>query len=239
MKVLKNAVEKDIQSLFFRLNLMQNIMLFPKYSIRDHFIYPNSMLFKFIGLCAAIFYSAMGALRIYGFHNDETIRLHFEELYMASYFDFLFYGYGYFMIFILNVVQTNTNVKFVLNYQKIHRFFYTGICMSFDYWSRASVLIIAVWVLAVLAASLAIDVPIYLVIFVIFNTLFDFCSIYAIRLITLLKNSVILMNVEIQMLEYTTVDQGHSYKLWKAYRNIMKCYKGYICFYRHPVSVIF
>lgn len=237
---LNNAIDKEIQSLLLPLDLLQNIMLLPKYSIRDNFIYPNSMVLKYIGLCAAIVYSASGAYRTYGFYNDRIIRVYFEGTYIMSYLDFLFYAGRYFMIYNLNVVQTNSNVSFVLRYQKIHRFFKNSTYIKcFNFWSWFSVIFIVFWLIFILATLLVTRAPFYLIIYFTFVILFDLCSIHASRLITLLKNSVVLLNVEIKSLEYTRVDQGHCNKLWKTYLNILKCYDSYICFHRHHVSAIF
>lgn len=126
VKVIKyNAVDKDVQTMFQSLNFLQNMLLCSKYSIRNNFIYKNMMSDRLVGLCGPIVIFVINVNRTYWLNIDRKTQLmyaHLDSLYITSYFDILFYTFGFLMYYILMVVQTNRNIQFVLDYQKVHRF---------------------------------------------------------------------------------------------------------------------
>lgn len=237
--VFNKKIDKDIQSIFFPLNLFHNIMLCPKYSIRNNFIYPNSAKFKLLGLFAAFLYSAILAYRTYKYHTLEIMQSHFNFAYISTYFDILFYTYGHFMNFVLSVLKTKRNISFVLKYQKVHRFFNTSAHFpSLSLWNWIGVLFVITWYVFMFYVNVTFNVHLYVIIIHIITLIFDLNIIYAIRLITLLKYNVNLMNIEIKKLSHTQVDQEHCTKLWKAYENLLNCYDYYNSSFQQPVSII-
>lgn len=232
------SIDKNIQSILLPLNLLHNIMLCPKYAITNNNIHPNSLKFKLIGLCAAVFYSVIIGYRTYEYHSNELLRSNFNFAYTLTYFDILFYTYSHFMNFILSVMQTKRNIIFVLNYQKVHRFFDTSTYFpSIQFWNWFSVLLIIIWHVVLLGANVSFGLPLYFVVVDTITLTFDVNVIYAIRLIRILKNNVALMNSKIKSLCDVQADQKLCNKLWKTYRNLLKCYDYYKGSYQQTVSV--
>lgn len=233
-----NMVDKDIQSMLRPLNLMPNIMLYSKYFIRDNYIIPNTKIFK--GLCATIVYLSAYTYRVYESHKNINVSKTIDFKLVVSIFDFFSYTFGYFMIFFINVIRSKSNIKFVLIYQDVHRFLVTktGFQNSIiENW--IFILLIIFWytcivIYEIFFLSNAINTSICDLLLLIFEANF----IYAIRLIKLVKDKVILMNGEILSLKNVSVDKANCIKIFQAYDDILKCYDYIVMSFRLLVSDI-
>lgn len=239
--LLDNIVDKDIQSMLFPLNILQNITLCPKYCLRDDFITPHTTIYTVVSLCAA--YIAIYVYRAYSVQNNEKILVYFNFLNIFTIIDVFFYSIGIIMNFIVNVVQTQQHIRFVLIYQDIHRFLNSGIqkqnkLKRFIIWNWISLLMICC----------------FYCIFVVYNHLkqrslapglsrivlicFDVNIIYSIALLRLLVDKLLLLDDRIQKLQTQSGgDDDHCEKIFQAYLNVLECYNNYADSYRKAVRL--
>ncbi|PZC83178.1 hypothetical protein B5X24_HaOG200823 [Helicoverpa armigera] len=91
-----NNVDKDVQAMLFPLNLMQNVLLCPKYRIKNNIISPNSVISNVISLIATIGYIILFRLRNYlvqNYYIDGS-----GGLTANLYFDICFYIIGFVIV---------------------------------------------------------------------------------------------------------------------------------------------
>lgn len=225
--------------MLFPLNLIPNIVLCPKYSIRKYFITPNPMLVQVVGFFVTFIYAACYAYRAYDGYTDKLLKIYFPALYMNCFFDALFYFYGFLMNFVVSVIQSKFNIEFVLNYQEIHVFFVTrNYFRNFILWNWISIIFVVVWYICMVSFSLITGASIYVCFNDLIMIIIDANIIYVTRLLKLLNEKINLMNLEIQSLKSFNVGEENCKKLFKAYCDIIKCYDMIVVSYQQYVSCI-
>lgn len=235
--LMKNTVDKDLQTMLLPLNLIPNIMLSPKYSIRKNLIKPNSIAFHVAGFCAVFIYTSFYVYRIY--YINVEIPMNFTAPNICCYFDVFFYFYGFFMCFVVSVMKTRTNIEFVLNYQEVHTFFGSRTNIkNFSLWNWISVILIIIWYFGLTVFSIITGAPIHVCMIDLVIIIIDANTIYATRLIKLLDNVIVLINSEIQSLACFEVGKENCKKLFKAYYDIIKCYNILVTSFQQFVSFI-
>lgn len=244
VKVLSdNLVDKDVQSMLFPLNLMQNIFLCPKYSIRGNFISQNSSLSNFASLCGTVALIALYFYRIYKFYSDNDIRTYVNFMYISSYFDFGLFCIGFIMNYIVGVIKTKRNIMFLLKIQDIHRFLNEK--------DNSRRFIVGNWIIIISVLvfyfsittyiSITLNLPVYMYLCIYVLICFDGNIVYAIRLIQLLKDKVVLWNTQALRFSRTEDTNMKFYykRLFQAYASILECYDIYKNSFQHMVSTIY
>lgn len=238
--VFGEKVDKDVHTLFFPLNLMQIIVLNPKYRIKNHFISPNNCFNKIIIFCAMMAYLSAYVYRVLEISFDPNFRRYvtITFLYSASYFDFIFYSMGFVLNCVLNISKTKKMVTFVLTFQEVHKVIKNE---DFYKWS-----VMRCWIHVVLIWSYYIFTFIFMCLapwHIVFNLLvilsLDVNLIYAIVLIELLRDKVQLWNLEVKNLPTDDSNDEHSIKMFEVYVNLLKCYKIVKNVFELQVSRIF
>ena len=225
IKLISNrTVDKDVQSMFFPLNLMHFIILCPKYRIKHDIITPNSLISVFVSMI-------MTLIAILTFvHSSYVITLNISDhaSVFLYWFNCAFVCFGFALNFMIGLNLTKSNVQFVLMFQKVHRFINNQ--------SGFNQIIIWTWIIVIMVFSSYVIVLTYLyanmsakfskVYAAYFFIIFDVNIVYAIRVIRLLENKVVLWNIrEFNPLEIENIRGAkYSYKVLQAYAEILECY---------------
>lgn len=237
--MLDNAVDKDIQSTLSPLNLMQNVIHCSKYRLRDNFITEHTTCYKLVATCASLVYFAAYINRAYSLHFDKPVRLYFNFLYILSFTDIFFYGIGIAMNFIISVVKTQENIRFVLTYQEVHRILKYGSennPKQFVIWHWMSLLMIfSFYLFFVILSNLFFSTELTALTHLVLIC-FDANNIYSISLLRMLVDKLVLLDEKIQNLKSHRLDDAHCYKIFQAYVHILDCYHSYITSFQKTVS---
>ena len=229
--LLDNFVDKDIQSMLLPLNLMQNMLFYPKYRIKDNFIYPNSMVLKLVSFCVMIFSITFYCYHIYDHHFNTNLRQYLNISYITSYFDLILYSIGFVINYNINVLQTNANISFVMNIQKVHRFLNEKpLYKRFVIWNWISSMVIFGNFIFIIVYCYKIgESSIASCLNSISLLCLDLNYISAIRYIKLLSNKVDLWNNQTQILQQMDHSEIEIYckKMFQAYVNILESYEIY------------
>ena len=231
-------VNKDVQSMLLPLNLMQYIMFCPKYRIKENVITPNSFFSKFISMIVTLILILIFMYRVFFVlsHKDSIITV----LIVTSIYDCIYYCFGFIMNFLIGLIHTKKSIKFVLIFQKVHRFLYNE--------SSFNRVIIGNWVMVIMALAYNVILYTYFCVklhrtlmytgyFLIF---FDFNVIYASRVFKMLEDKLVLWNR--RLLNSQKVinmhRRRHSMEMFQTYVGILECY--YICnvCFQHFVSTL-
>lgn len=232
--LLDNMVDKDIQSLLLPLNMLQNVTFCPKYWLRDNFITPHTTICKVVCMCAALVYTSAYVYRAYDLQMSQIIREYFNLLNIFSIIDIFFYSIGFIMNFIMNVVQSQENIRFLLIYQDIHRFLNSGIQKQEKnksiIWNWISLLMICCFYCGFIAFLPGLSRIILIC--------FDANIIYSIALLKMLGEKLLLLENKIQNLQaHSMGDDAHCGKIFQAYLNILECYNNFAISYHKAVRV--
>lgn len=238
--VLNKTIDKDVQSIFLPLNLLQLLTLYPKYRIKNDMIKANSIIsniYSILGTVVILFALGLRVHLISSYSFNGATFLHF-----FTYYDSIFYSIGFIMNCIICIFQTRNIIDFVLTFQNVHRF------LKNDISTRR--FIITNWVIIITFLSSFIFFVVfthkrmsspYLTMFLSLTIItFDLHILYATRVIMLLKHKLDLWNLRISHIQEVNDIHDHNYKLmWKAFVDILKCYNIYKKCFQLYVSVKF
>lgn len=224
--ISNHAVDKDVQSILLPLNLIQHIMLCPKYRIKNNLIYPNSYFSNFISTIGTLVFILIFLYRLYivSLIKDNLGRTTF--IYLISYFDFIYYSFGFVINFVIGLIYSDKSIQFVLTFQKVQRFLNDE--------TNFRRYVIFNWIFIMLTFGTYLIVFTYFCIqlsfeymfYAYFLLIFDLNIVCAIRIFNLLENKVILWNIRIlRFHEIERTDPSYGKKLFQAYFNILKCYE--------------
>lgn len=193
--LLNNRLEKEVYSIIYPFNYMLTPVFSSKFNSQDNYITPNGKTYHVLMFISVLLVNAMCLYRLVsgGAGNelfiDDNIIILFINL---SYY--MYYSFGFTMIFILTVAHTHSNIVLVLRIQMIHK--------SIDFSKSIRNFIIWNWILLLIVISINI------IMFVMYYSLSDYLNfvdftfdlfsdlmfttfdinfVYAIRLITLLR----------------------------------------------------
>ncbi|PZC77065.1 hypothetical protein B5X24_HaOG200715 [Helicoverpa armigera] len=234
-----NYIDKNLQTMLFPLNLMQNMMFFPKYSIYNNNIRSNSLLSNFVSLCTTIAVISLHLYRSYKLYSDNIIREFINILYITSYFDIILTCIGFTINFIVSVYQSKNNVLFILKLQKVHTFL-NGEQQFKRFMYRNWMFLVfefLYFTFGLCFFCVKLNLPKYDYFCSLTALCFDVNLVYAIRMIKLLSDKVELWNIEAQkLLQLNYVDiESHCQKMFDAYVHILECYDLFQCSYQQLI----
>lgn len=231
----RNSVDRDIQSMLRPLNIMQTSCFYPKYSIKNNVIQPNSRLTNIKSICGTIFFISVFLQRLIFFHFNHFIREYMKFIYVLSHFDFWYFLVAFILNCYLNITQVHENIKFVLKIQKIHRFFNDKKYLKFFTLVNwfCVLWIYGTYILFVYYSYRATQNLVFLSLFC-----FDANMIYAIRCITYLKDMLDSWNEEItRPRSMRDIDMKHYYKaMLQTYTDILSSYDTVKLTFKYFVS---
>lgn len=119
--LLDNRIDEDIQSVLRPLNLVQNIFLCAKYSIKDNYITSNSLCYNCCSVFSTVLYICFLTLLLLGilamfYWNFAILTLFLRHLYQC-FSCFVVYGVNV----AANIIHMNNNVFLVLKIQYAYR----------------------------------------------------------------------------------------------------------------------
>lgn len=228
---LNNFVDKDVQSMFLPLNLMQMISFCPKYRIKNNLITTNNPLSKFIALCGTTLYISIFFCNLYYSYSIYS-SVNYNNLKVAAKMaNFCLFTLWFINNCIRSVFRAKENVLFILTFQNIHRFLNSE--NKFKLFVIGNWVIVAIFVIISMSSLIYVTALDLMPAFVIWGyfafMIIDVHLICATRLIQLLKDKVDLWSV--QALNYQITgdrdEKIHCEKLFDAYINILDCYDIY------------
>lgn len=232
--IVDKAVDKDLQSMLFPLNLMQYVMFCPKYSIENNIITPNGLIITFVSMIATLTFILLFFYRtvMLIFYRDFIGKTEF--LYVTSLYDTFFYCSGFIINFVFGVIHTKKSVDFVLTFQKVHRFLTSEASFNrFIVWNWVTVIVALTGHSSIFTVFCRlVDLPYVSVFLCHLVVVFDFHIIYAFRGVQLLKNKVIVWSMQIQ---HTNVEDWT--KMFQVYVDILECYKIHQECFQYFVSI--
>ncbi|PZC77045.1 hypothetical protein B5X24_HaOG200694 [Helicoverpa armigera] len=236
-----NTVNKNVQSMLLPLNLMQYLKFCPKYCIKNNFITPNSNVSKLISAIATLALILFLELCYYKlvFHDHYDKEKHYYLL--ASYtFDSIYFSFGLITNCLDGIMCSKNNIQFVLIVQRIHTFL--NIKRNFNHFTAYN------WLTVISYISLYFTlITIYCIhlnlasstIFYYMFIIFYFNLIYAIRIIKLLENQVVLWIQGLNCTQLENTYDKNCYKnLFQAYVDILQCYDIFKSCFQHFVSIL-
>ena len=121
--IYNNIVDEDVQSILLPLNLMQYLILCPKYRIRNHLITPNSFISNFVSAVGILLLISIFTHRGFVLFSDkDNSAILFSSDTTSFCFDSIYYCLGFTLNFVFGIVHSKKNIKFVLTFQQVHRF---------------------------------------------------------------------------------------------------------------------
>ena len=225
---LNNKVDKNVQSMLFPLNLIQYIVFHPKYRIKNNVISPNSRIANFVSMVATLVsISAFIHCTYVGLTNKQSIARNTVMVSIAL-FTCFFYSFGFTINFVIGLIQSKSNVKFVLTFQKVHRFINNDTDVNhINIWIWIDFLVVLVIYFIVFTyLQIKMGAPFSSAYTVYFLIIFDVNIIYVIRIIRLLTNKVDLWNSQhLNLPEREDIPEINCCtRLFQAYVDILECY---------------
>ncbi|XP_063897725.1 uncharacterized protein LOC135118783 [Helicoverpa armigera] len=226
MRILfKNILDKDVQCMLWPLNLMQYMMLCPKYHIKNNLITPNSLISNIISIIATVGFISSSFYRTYEIIYYSVLKSTSFFISFVLYYDCIYYVAGFIMNCAMGILQTKNMVKFVLIFQKIHRFLNDGslfrryVIMNWIYFIAAlGFFFIILMLFVMLFENWIFIIYGYELIF------FDLNVVYFIRIIKLLEDKVVLYNKCLLNYEKHTTDESYRQKIFQVYVDLLECY---------------
>lgn len=240
---MKNIIDVEVQAMLYPLNLMQIMVLNPKYCMKNNFIKPNNCFNKSILCCGLVIYLTGYIYRVTEIVVDDNMKRYgsITFLYFASYFDFVFYSAGFIMNFILHSIHAKKIVTFVLAFQEVHRILNNK--TSFK-WT-----IIRNWISVVTLFGFYFFILLFLTLHyfqrswhVVLNLIFlislDTNVVYVICLFKLLTDKVELWNERVLVFPRNEQSENKDLecnRMSEAYMHILKCYEICKIIFQQPV----
>lgn len=239
--VADNFVDKDVQSMLLPLNLMQQLYFCPKYRIRGNFILPNNLFSRIISLCGTVIFLSFLFYRFFSRifikSRSEFYKIDFDGI---TCFDFIFSSTGFLINFFAVIFQTDKNVVFVSKFLYIHKFLNNKTAFKhFIIGNWLSVILtLAFGIIFVVIVNLGLKLPSHNLICGLILINADTNTVYAIRIIMLLKNKVHLWNIQgLSFQSFENRDKvDYCTKLYQVYIYILDCYDIYKVVFQKMVS---
>lgn len=118
--LLNNLLEKEFQRMLFPLNLMQTVLLQPKYRILNGFVTPVGLREYFICLLGVIFVFLANIAKWLTYRYFEADLASVNALLS---FDTVFYSLTSLSLLVVNLAQSKNNVLLVLKMQEAYKLF--------------------------------------------------------------------------------------------------------------------
>ena len=238
--VFDTQIDKDIQRCFLPFNLMQMLVLNPKYHMKNNVINPHNFFNKLILIIGIVVFLTIYLHRVLDVTLDNNYRQYatVNFLTFASVFDTGYRCIGFIINFVTNFSHTKEHVLLVLYFQDVHRFLYDE--------DSLKQFIIRTWmsVAAIFSYHIFTTVFIYIMflkppwnvmVYIFIIVVIDSMTIYEIRVINLLTGKTVLWNVKFLELKHVC-SETQSMRLLQAYKKILQCYKIFTEVHQLPVS---
>lgn len=196
-----NFLDREVQKMFFPLNITQWLFLLPKYRIYKNFITFNNSKTEALSSTIVIVSLIFLCFRLYMFIGFYLLKEYWFFVFVLIY-DFIFYWFGFVLTFISNIIFRKFNVELVLNIQRTFRL------IKFNHYKQFEMFNIFSWFCMIIIISYNI---IYIFISNLLNTLahydhilwiltshFDMNIIYASRI-----NAIINHQLKLWICEFT------------------------------------
>ena len=236
-----NVVDKDVQSMFLPFTLMQIILLGPRYCIKNNAITTNNLFNKVLLLSGIVFCVSLFAFRVVDIQISTwfTQRMQFYHLFLSLSYNF----FGIFIIFVINLIQSESNVLFVLTIQKVHRVLKNEVNYLRRYirnsWVFVAVIICIYIVYWGSICFLYQIIPFHVAIELLVLIHFDVNIIFAMRYIKLLEDKIVLWSRHVLLSDSDNQDEASRKRLFQTYLQILKSYEIYKNISQHSVGIFF
>lgn len=120
--LLSNNVDAHVQDMLKPLNFFQFILFFPKYTIRDGYITPNSLIRNIWSATGAFVFISICVFRILTMNKIAVYDTFTTMLLISKYFDVALYCIGFIVNTYVNISYSNVNVLLYLKLQTIKTF---------------------------------------------------------------------------------------------------------------------
>lgn len=218
-------LDKEIKSMLSPLNLMHNILMFPKYRIKNNSIYPNRLKHFKINIppiCATLLLIYLFSIRIHSIHCSKNSSL---TSYLSVSYEFTAFTFSLILNFMINVLYSRSNIYLVFKLQEVHRILSDDCFNYFVIWNWISaVLVITVYICITIFNSLIVQWPIKDLLYGFAFLCFDIDYVYAIRLIRFLSRKVDIWNSRVQNLGNIDNNEMQCKAMFQCYLNILECY---------------
>ena len=216
---------------------MQYVLFCPKYCIKKYKIFPNSLISITISLIVTVVFMSLFILSTYWVNLEKDTLGYTTFMLISSKYDCMFYCVGFAMNFVTGLLQTNSSIQFVLVFQRVHRILIKDASVKKvinSSWFLGST---GIYVIISTGIHILLRAPFFSIYVCYLMLVFDYNVFYAIRLLKLLENKVVLWNVQVlnsQEIENTLSERNQ--QLYQAYVDIIKCYDIYKSCFQQLVS---
>lgn len=236
--ILNNKVDSDVQSMLFPLNLMQYIIFCPKYRIKHSTIIPNGSITNIISIIAALVLSVTFVYATYKeYYKDDYNNQKTAYLQNISFYDFFHYSFGFTLNFLNGAIQTKTHIRFVLSFQKVHRFLNNETSFNhFIVWNWIIVIGAFGAHFIVISCFCKLTGLPYLSLYICYISItFHTNIIYSIRILKLLENKVGLWSSYVLNSQdlYDSQRKTCTKEMFEGHKDLLECYDIYKdCFHQ-------
>lgn len=242
--LLRNYLGKDLQSVLLPLNVMQHICFFSRCTIQDNFITPKNIKSIIISLIGTVVFGIIFMFKLVplSLSSDDNINNFFLRI---SQFDVVFYTSGLVVNLFVTIYQSSNFVAMILKISAIHYILSDK--------EKLRKLKIMNWIMfGMLAYTYGTDVIYFLtqnmnvvnILCVVILWCFDVNLLYAIGIVSLLRNKLDLWTREIN--KYTETDLGNGdvegitrLKVINSYFDILDAFNIYKDVFQGMVSTLF
>lgn len=198
IRILSNKiVDKDVQSIFLPLNLMQNIMFCPKYRIKNDQITPNSYVFNFVSMLGTLIFIFLFFSQTYILFVNKDLLGFTTFMLITTFYDGFYYTFGLTINFIVGILYSKKSVKFILTFQRVHRLLNNKTFSErFIVWTWIVGIITFFYTIIYICIGVYLDVPFFYLYLNYVLICFDVNIFYFIRVIKLLENTIVQWNFQ-------------------------------------------
>lgn len=234
--LISNCLNKDVQKMFYPLDLMNKLFFSSRYDVRDNFVTPNGKIYHITKFSIAMsvltffLYQALNSNYKIGAGLDDSAVI----MVFVIFITIVYYG-GFTLLLFLNFKHANKNVFFILTIQMIYE--------EIDYKKRVQNFILWNW-FSILSA-VGINMFMLLLYYYFLNHLdsieffcdfvfitFDIHLVYAIRIIILLKEFLEIWSTDILSMSYDEENYEKCEIMFSVYKNILRAFNLYKTLYQ-------
>ncbi|KAF9799857.1 hypothetical protein SFRURICE_017091 [Spodoptera frugiperda] len=228
-----NFIDKDLESMFFPLHLMQSVLLNPKYIIKKGLIKPTNILYKLLSVVLTVLLGFVYLYRVQDLGCNIIILQYLSTMYYSAYFDLVFYSIGFTAISILNVFNSKHNIEFFLKIQDLHRALNNDTSSKrFIKWNWIYVIgNVFVSFFTSIVICFLLHIPIYMYVCCVSLILFDATMVYATRMIAFLADKTNLWADKVKRIilhrSACVHNEDSCEAMFQAFKHILESYEMY------------
>ncbi|KAF9800090.1 hypothetical protein SFRURICE_016967 [Spodoptera frugiperda] len=229
--VTNNKLDEDIKQMLKPLDLIQLITFYPKYSIKNNKLTPNTLLTDVFTLLVTFLYSSAHICGIY--YNRIHVLPRGTITTFVNDIASVVYCVGFLTSFSLSVMRTHDNIALVMTIQSIHRILNTDkiYFKRFVLWNWIySIMILSFYIIVITYFTVTLNMSPLTIFCSLCHLTYDINQIYTMRIINFLENKVETLRANI--LKFGNMEEReslgyieeHFEKLFTAYKDVWKCY---------------